>query len=267
MSRKMQAPTKSSSAASFQGPALFHSTMARFKRTTPASGATSTRRTSFAETTDETSSEGSVYEIEVEDIGAATRPHNVKNDTATMEERHDSVFESAAEQAAISRGIGTLTPRPPRKDLRAALRTLQDPRQRPGAPCTTADDVAVEDDECYESLAIMQKRDDDGHTRLNAYQQQLDQIAAGLEAEHAAREAQALAAAKERAWEAQVRAARERKEAAAGRLAQRIVAEVVPMSASGRAYGDLREIRRCAAPKVEYQTVPDSCYPRFRPSK
>lgn len=245
---------------------MFHNTMARFKRTMPASGVTSTRRTSFAETADETSSEESDYETTEGDIGAATQPYMPKDDIATMEERHDSVFESAAEQAAISRGIGTLTPRPPRKDLRATLRILRDPRQQPGAPCTTADAVAVEDDEGFESLAIMQKRDDDSHARLNAYQRQLDQIAAGLEAEHAAREAQALAAAKERAWEAQIRAARERKEAAAGRLAQRIVAEVVPMSASGRAYGDLREIRRCAAPKVEYQTVPDSCYPRFRPS-
>ncbi|KAM0701692.1 hypothetical protein Q7P35_010601 [Cladosporium inversicolor] len=264
----MQAPTRSSIAAASRGPALFHSAMERFRRTTPANGAISTRRTRFAGTADETSSEESDYEIVDEDIGAATRPHTAKNDIATMERRHDSGFGTTVEQAAISRGIGTLTPRPPRKDLRAALRTLQDPRQHPGAPSTKADDMATEDDDDdYESLAIMRQRDDDGHARLKVYQQQLDQIAAGLQAEHAARGVQELAAGRKRAWEAQIRTAREQKEAAAGRLAQRIVAEVVPMSASGRAYGDVKEIRRCAAPKVEYQTVPDSCYPRFRPSK
>ena len=55
--------------------------------------------------------------------------------------------------------------------------------------------------------------------------------------------------------------------AAEQRLAQRVVAEVVPISASGRAYGGVAEIRRSAATKVEYQMVPDGSYPRFHPSQ
>lgn len=101
----------------------------------------------------------------------------------------------------------------------------------------------------------MQKRLNDDIERLDDKKRQLDQIVEHLNAQDAAA-----------AWEAQVRAAREQREAAAWRLAQRIVAEGVPMSASGRAYGDVAEIRRCAAPKVEYQTVPDGNYPRFHPS-
>lgn len=266
-------PTRNSIAASSQGPAKFHTTMARFKRTMPAPGAVAAPKTSFSETTDETSSDkissgGSIREPVVEETSNATCPQVANNDVATMERRHDSVLNPTTEQAATSSYIGTLTPRPPRKNLRASLRALQVPRQQSGAPCTGADNTPldVEDEDDKERLAIMKKRVYDGHALLDVRQQELDEFAAKLDEEDAALEAQELADAKERAWEAQIRAAREQREAAAGRLAQRIVAEVVPMSASGRAYSDVAEIRRCAAPKVEYQMVPDGNYPRFHPS-
>ncbi|GAB7327914.1 hypothetical protein MBLNU13_g11693t2 [Cladosporium sp. NU13] len=241
--------------------------MARFKRTMSARGTVAAPKISFAETADETSSEESICEPVFEEIGAATSPRVANNDIAIMKRRHDSVLEPAAEQTATSSSTCTLTSRPLRKDLRAALRALQDPRQQPGAPCTRADDMALddEDDEDEERLANWQRRVHDGHALLDLRQRELDQIAAGLDEEEAAREAQEVAAAQERAWEAQIRAAREQREAASRRLAKRIVAEIVPMSASGRAYGNAAEIRRCTAPKVEYQMVPDGNYPRFRP--
>lgn len=247
---------------------MFHATMARFKRTMSVCGAVAAPKNSSTETTDETSSEKSIDEPIVQDIGAATGPQVINNDIATTERRHDSVLDPMAEQVATSSTTGTPTPRPPRKDLRASLKALQDPRQQPGAPCANADNMPLddEDDEYEERFAAWQRRIHDGHALLDARQQELDQFATRLDEEHAAGEAQELAAARGRAWEAQIRAAREQREAAAGRLAQRIVAEVVPMSASGRAYGDVAEIRRCAAPKVEYQMVPDGNHPRFHPS-
>ena len=260
-----QAPTKPSIAESFRGPALFHKTMARFQRRRPASGAVAAPQHSFAATADETGRERSIVEG---GIGATVQPYMASNDIAAVERRHDSIFDSTKEQAATSSTIGTLTPRPPRKDLRAALRVLQDPRQQPGAPCTRVDDMALddEDEEEAERVASWQRRIYDSHALLDVRQRELEQLAAGLEDEEAAREAQEVAAAHERAWEAQMKAAREQREAAARRLAQRIVAEVVPMSAHGRAYSDVDEIRRCAAPKVEHQMVPDGNYPRFHPS-
>jgi hypothetical protein len=106
--------------------------------------------------------------------------------------------------------------------------------------------MAFENEGNGESIADLQKRMQEGLARLDPRLQELDQIRARQEEERAAREAQEIAAARERAWEAQIEAARERRKAAAGRLAQRIVAQVVPVSASGRAYGDVVEIRRCA---------------------
>ena len=207
----------------------------------------------------ETSSEESIYEPVIEDICAATGPQAAKNDIATMERRHDSVLDPMTGQAATSSTIGTLTPRPPRRNLRQSLMVPEDPRQCPDNPCTEPDDITSENEGDGESIANMRKRLYDDLERLDDKQRQLDQIVANMNAQDAA-------AAQERVWEAQIRVAREQREAASMLLAQRIVAEVVPMSASGRAYGNVAEIRRCAAPKVEYQMVPDGNYPRFRPS-
>ena len=251
----MESSTAPSITSSYEGPAKFHGTVARFKRTISARGAVAAPKTSSTETTDETSSEESLYEPVLEDISAATRLYVANNDIATVGRRHDSILDPTPEQAATSSILGTLTPRPPRKDLRASLRALQGPRQQPDAPCTRADDMASENEGNGESIVIMRKRLYDDLERLDDKKRQLDQIAANMDAQDATA-----------AWEAQARVAREQREAAAGRLAQRIVAEVVPMSASGRAYGDVAEIRRCAAPKVEYQTIPDGNYSRFRHS-
>jgi hypothetical protein len=255
----MQSPTKSSIAASYQGPAMFHSAMARFKRMRPARGPVAAPKTSFAETADETSSEGSVSEIVVEDIGAATRLYVSRNDITAMERRHDSLLIATTEQAANNSKIHTLTPRLQRKDLRRSLVASGYFKQQPDAPCTTADAITLEDEGNGESITTMQKRTHERVALLDDRQRELAQIVANINA-------QEVAAAQERAWEVQIRAARERRMAAAERLAQRVVAEVVPMSASGRAYGDVKEIRRCAAAKVEGQMVPDGSYPRFRPS-
>ena len=238
---------------------MFYTAMARFKRTMSARGAVAAPITGLIETTDETSSEESICEPVVEEIGTATRPQMPNNDIATMERRHNSVLSPTTEQAATRSTIGTLTPRPQRKGLRQSPRVLEDPRQQTGEPCTKADDMAFEDEGNGESIAAMRKRLYDDLERLDDKRRQLDQIVAGMDAQDAA-------TAQERAWKAQIRAAREQREAAARRLAQRMVAEIVPMSASGRTYGDVAEIRRCAAPRAEYQMVPDGNYPRFRPS-
>jgi hypothetical protein len=238
---------------------MFHSAMARFKRMRPARGAVAAPKTSFAETVDETSSEESLCEFVEDNIGATTRPYASNNDIATMERRHDSVFIAKTEQAATNSKIHTLTPRPQRKDLRRSLAASGYFKQQRNAPCTSADDIALEDEGNGESIATMQKRTNERVALLDDRQRELEQVVANLNA-------QELAAAQARAWEKQIRAARERRMAAAERLAQRVVAEVVPMSASGRAYGDVKEIRRCAAAKVEGQMVPDGSYPRFYPS-
>lgn len=246
---------------------MFHSAMARFKRTMPGHGAIAARKTSSIETADDTSSEASFAE---EDTGAATRPRVANTDIASTEKRQDSVLDTMKEQATTSSAIDKLTPRPQRKDLRRSLEVSGYFKQRPSAPCTRADDLALEDDGDDENgekwLASARHQIAEEHARLDIKQLELDQMRATLDDERAAREAQELAAARERAWEAQIRAARERRKAAEQRLTQRIVAEVVPMSASGRAYADVAEIRRCAATKVECQIVPDSYYPRFSPS-
>lgn len=120
--------------------------MARFKRTMSARGAFTAPKTSSAETADATSSEESTCEHVVENNGAAIWPQMTSNDIDTTERRHDSVLDPTTEQVATSSTIGTLTPRPPRKDLRASLRALQDPRQQLDAPCTRADDRASENE-------------------------------------------------------------------------------------------------------------------------
>jgi hypothetical protein len=244
---------------------MFHSAMARFKRPMPGHGAIAVRKTSSAETVDEKSSEASFQQ---EDAGAATWPYVANNNIATVERRQDSVLDTMTEQAATIGSIGTLTPRPKRKDLQCSLEASGYFKQRLGTSCTTIGEVALDDDDEIGEMWLASKRERmaEDHARLNVYQQQLDQMCATLDDERAARKAQEFAAAQERAWEAQIRAARELRRAAEQRLAQMIVAEVVQMSASGRAYGDVAEIRRCAATKVEYQMVPDSYYPRFRPS-
>jgi len=238
---------------------MFYSAMARFKRMRPARGVVAAPKTSIAETADETSSEESTYESVVEDIGAATRPYMARNNIATMERRHDSLLIPKTEHAATNSKIHTLTPRPQRKDLRRSLVASGYFKQQPNAPCTTADAITLEDDGNGESIATMQKRTHERVALLDDRQRELAQIVANINA-------QEVAAAQARAWEKQIRAARERRMAAAERLAQRVVAEVVPMSASGRAYGDVKEIRRCAAAKVDGQMVPDGSYPRFYPS-
>ena len=263
----MQASKDFSIAASSQGPAMFQSAMARFKRMSSARGAVIARQPSFADSVDETSSEASSQE---EDTRAATRPYVANTDIATVDKRQDSVMDTKTKQAATIGTNSTLTPRPERKDLRRSLEASGYFKQRPSVLCTKAVEIAPEDDHDDENgekwLASARHQIAQEHARLDVKQKHLDQIRATLDHKRAAREAQEFAAAQERAWEAQIRAAREQRRAAEQRLTQRIVAEVVPLSASGRAYGDVKEIRRCAATKVECQMVPDSYYPRFRPS-
>lgn len=245
---------------------MFHDTIARFKQMVLVRGAIAAPKTSSTDTTDETSSAESLCEF-VEDIGATIQPQVSDTDTATIEKRHDSVLDPTKEQAATSSMISTLTPRPQRKDLRRSLEASGYFKPRPNAPCTSADETSGDDDENGKMwLARERARMYDGLARFNVCQQQVDQMRADLDVERAAREAQEFAATQARAWEAQIRAAREQRQTAEQRLTQQIVAEVVPRSASGRAHGDVAEIRRCAATKVGYQMVPDGNYPQFRPS-
>jgi hypothetical protein len=94
--------------------------MARFKRTIPGHGAVAARKTSSVETADDTSSEAS---FEEEDTGAAIQLHMPNTDIAAVEKRQDSVIHARTKQAASIGTIGTLTPRPQRKDLRRSLET------------------------------------------------------------------------------------------------------------------------------------------------
>jgi hypothetical protein len=234
--------------------------------------AVTARPTRPTETADETSSssssDSSLYELVDEDIPAPTRRLRVMNpDVIPVEERHDSVFDEIVGQAATIGTIGSLTARPPKRDLRSGSSTPAD------------EGAALDYDGNGESIASMREAMNEGFARLNVHQQHLDQVVAHtdhkfsshLEDDRALHEAQEAVAARERALEAQeraleaqIRAAREHRREAAERLGQRIVAEVVPMSAHGCAYGDVAEIRRCAAPKAEVQIVPDGSYPRFR---
>jgi hypothetical protein len=228
---------------------MFHNAKARFKRMVSAHGAVAARPTSPTNTDDESSSSGggeSLYEIVDEDARAATPRLRVMNPDVVVEgERHDSVIDNAAGQGAAIGTIGSLATTPQRH----GLSTPNYSRPRRYTALSPADASALAYDGNGSSIASMRQTMHENFARLNVHQHYLDQVVAHMNDAFSA--------------EAQRRAVREQRREAAERLGQRIVAEVVPVAAQGRAYGDVAEIRRCAAPRVEAQMVPDGNYPRF----
>ena len=256
-----------------QGPARFHNAKARLKRRIGAatSDYDATREASVPEESDVTSDEESLPEHAFDGFSGTFQPYESDNDSVVIENRHDSVFSMTADQTLPANTISALTARPQRRNLRHALGPSEYRKSGLRTVHTRADEeAALNHERNGESLASMRRVMNEGFARLSVHQRQLDQVVAHmnqtfsshLEDDRAFRQAQAAqeaAADRVRALEAQRRVY-------AKRVGQRIVAEVVPRAAHGRAYSDVEEIRRCAAQKVEFQMVPDGKYPRFCPS-
>lgn len=256
----MQPSTTPPVAAPASGPARFHNAKARFKKLVAArrtnSGAVATCQDHGTENSGETSNE-SLSEHRIVDTATTIRRNEANDDTYAAGSRHDSVFDAATEQLYLPSAISARTPRPRRQNLRQATGLPEHPRLRPDADGTRGDGTTASyDDDQGESLSQLRQRMDEGFARLDVHQQQLNRMVARMDQEFS----------EERVAEAKLRAAREKKKAEAQRLGERIVKETAPRSANGRAYSDLSEIRRCAAPRATYQMVSDSNYPRFGPS-
>lgn len=238
------------------GPALFHRAQARFKKMVGGipNSTIATRRASAAESS--ASSDVSIPEH----IGDHYVPYR------TYRSPPDSVLNTESEQLPSATIAGTPISAPQRKvsGLPECLRI------RPNADRIRDDRAAMERDYATTTLARIRQ----SVHRLESTQHLLDQevarvdqtLSQHLEDDQARREAQCardVVAAEERVVEAEIKVSYERKKADAQRLEGRVVAEVVPLSADGRAHADVAEIRRLAAPRAKYQSVADSSYPRF----
>lgn len=246
------------------GPALFHRAQARFKKMVggTASSAVATRRASVAESSEDESLSEPAGDISY----VPYRLYATKGALVVRNSPRDSLLAAESEQLSSNTVAGAHIPTPQRK-VSALPECL---RIRPNADRIRDDKAAMERDYATTTLAKIRQ----SVTRLESTQHLLDQEVARvdqtlwqhLEEGQARREAQCarnVAAAEERVVEAEIKVSYERKKADAQRLESRVVEEVVPLSAEGKAHGDAVEIRRLAAPRAARQSVPDSSYPRF----
>lgn len=281
----------SSIAASAQGVLLFHQTQARqkFMAATPrqprglekASNIEARRESGVKSTSPstqslsrKTSNDEARYESAVESLSPSVRSFESDDASIDLQARRHAIL-VAKVQHTLRASATVLKPRKQRAWRASSLPDCL--KIRPNADRIAEEQAAIDSDDDGESLTIMRQRMADGFARLQRSQDQLDEVVARMNqadetlAEHIeedqiireARCAREVADAEERLVITDMKASCERKKAEAERLGERIVAEVVPLSADGRAYCDLAEVRRCAAPRAKYQMVPDSSYPRF----
>lgn len=257
---------ESSIVAPTMGPALFHRAQLRFKQLVAgaASNTVAARRDSAAEssaTSDDGLSEpaeGTAY--------VPFRPQVAKSVLTIRNSLRDSLLDVEGEHLPSITVAGAPKPAPQR-DFSPLPDCL---RLHPNADRIRDDREALERSYATSTLDRLKQN----VRQLQSAQKYLDQhfarvdqkLSDHLEDDQEYREAQCareVAAAEERVTVAELKVSHERKKADAQRLEERIVAEVVPLSADGRAHGDVADIRRLAAPRSAYQMMADSSYPRF----
>lgn len=219
------------------------------------------------------------YESGTEILSPSTQSLESDDASIDLQARRHAILVAKARHFLLASTTRATAVIPPKQRAWSASNLPDCLKIRPNADRIRKDQAAIDSDDEGESLTIMKQRMDEGFARLQRSQDQLDQIAAHMKqtdqnlSDHIeedqvfreARCAREVADAEERLVITDMKALCERKKAEAERLEERIVAEVVPLSADGRAHCDLSELRRCAAPRARHQMVPDSNYPCFYP--
>lgn len=248
----------SSIVAPTSGPALFHRAQLRFKQLVAgaASNAVAARRDSAVKSS--ATSDDGLPEPSDGTSYVPFRPYMVKGALVVRNGPCGSVPSSEEEQSpSATAAAADVEPQRNFSPLPDCLRL------HPNADRIRDDKAAIERDYATSTLDRLKQ----SVRQLESAQQFLDQaLSQHLEDDQDYREAQCerkVAAADERVAVAELKVFCERKKADAQRLEERIVAEVVPLSANGMAHGDVAEIRRLAAPRVARQMMADSSYPCF----
>ena len=220
---------------------------------TSANGAVDAAQTHSADSADETSTGELIDELAKAYLDAATQLDAANNAVATMESKHDSMFNLRRDQAATSSTSGILSPRPQRVWLRHSLLEPEQPRQRPGASSTGADETALDDDDDDsgngESIAHMRECMETGLACLEIHQQQLEpNPREHARAGHPCCAGACLGAADQSRGKMRMAAVERLRNPVAARVvpmaAERLVRRAVamtapvPLSASGRSRGD-----------------------------
>ena len=252
----------SSIVAPTMGPALFHRAQLRFKKLAAgaASNAVATRGDSATESSapSDAASDDGLSQPSGSTSYVPFRPYMVKSAPVVRNGSCESV--SSTEEEQLPPATAAATGVAPMRGLSPLPDCL---RLHPNADRIRDDKAAIERDHATSTLDRLKQ----SVRQLQSAQQFLNQaLSQHVEDDQDYREAQCareVVAAEERVAVAELKVAHKRKKADAQRLEERIVAEVVPLSADGRAQGDVAAIRRLAAPRAARQMIADSSYPRF----